>query len=85
MLYWKRFSSNLPLTCFAFSRAPDLLIEWSKQGLADSGNFEGVSNLVSEMKRSPTCVLDRVAYTAIIDAFIVSGCPEGANALPASS
>jgi len=32
--------------------------------------------MVTEMKEMPTCVLDRVAYTAIIDACIASGSPE---------
>lgn len=31
--------------------------------------------MVDEMKATPTCVLDRVAYTAIIDACIAAGSP----------
>ncbi|CAK9257671.1 unnamed protein product [Sphagnum jensenii] len=46
------------------------------RGLADVGDLEGVCNMVTEMKEMPTCVLDRVAYTAIIDACIASGSPE---------
>jgi len=32
--------------------------------------------MVDEMKATPTCVLDRVAYTAIIDACIAAGSPQ---------
>jgi hypothetical protein len=54
------------------------------QGLADLGDLEGVCNMVTEMKEMPTCVLDRVAYTAIIDACIASGSPERKYHLPRS-
>lgn len=46
------------------------------QGLGDAEDLEGLRNLVAEMKAMPTCVLDRVAYTAIIDACIACGAPE---------
>jgi hypothetical protein len=32
--------------------------------------------MVDEMKATPTCVLDRVAYTATVDACIAAGSPE---------
>lgn len=43
------------------------------KALAEDGDLEGVHRLVEEMKGMSTCVIDRVAYTAIIDASIQAG------------
>lgn len=46
------------------------------RGLADVKDLRGVRSMVDDMKTTPTCVLDRVAYTAIIDACIAAGSPQ---------
>lgn len=46
------------------------------RGLADARDLRGICNMVDEMKATPTCVLDRVAYTATVDACIAAGSPE---------
>lgn len=52
------------------------LIDRPWQGLADARDLQGVCGMVDEMKATPTCVLDRIAYTAIIDACIAAGSPQ---------
>ncbi|XP_024382492.1 pentatricopeptide repeat-containing protein At5g10690 isoform X2 [Physcomitrium patens] len=46
------------------------------RGLADAKDLQGIIDMVEEMKITPTCVLDRVAYTAIVDACIAAGSPQ---------
>lgn len=43
------------------------------KGFGNDGNLHGVSNIVAEMKAASTCIMDRVAYTAISDAFLAAG------------
>eukprot|EP00270_Netrium_digitus_P010029 TRINITY_DN307_c0_g2_i1.p1 TRINITY_DN307_c0_g2~~TRINITY_DN307_c0_g2_i1.p1 ORF type:complete len:815 (+),score=290.51 TRINITY_DN307_c0_g2_i1:180-2447(+) len=43
------------------------------KGLGEDGDLDGVKELVEEMKRSPACAMDRVAFTAAIDACIAAG------------
>lgn len=43
------------------------------KGFGNDGNLHGVSNIVAEMKAASTCFMDRVAYTAISDAFLAAG------------
>eukprot|EP00271_Cylindrocystis_brebissonii_P022391 TRINITY_DN8604_c0_g1_i1.p1 TRINITY_DN8604_c0_g1~~TRINITY_DN8604_c0_g1_i1.p1 ORF type:complete len:712 (+),score=110.76 TRINITY_DN8604_c0_g1_i1:58-2193(+) len=46
------------------------------KGVAEDGDLDAVRALAAEMKTVPTCAVDRVAYTAIIDACIASGSPQ---------
>eukprot|EP00245_Coleochaete_scutata_P003892 TRINITY_DN1591_c0_g1_i1.p1 TRINITY_DN1591_c0_g1~~TRINITY_DN1591_c0_g1_i1.p1 ORF type:complete len:715 (-),score=135.95 TRINITY_DN1591_c0_g1_i1:280-2424(-) len=46
------------------------------QGVAEEGDIRGIRSLAAEMKEAPMCVLDRVAYSAIIDACITAQYPE---------
>lgn len=43
------------------------------KGFGNDGNLHGVSNIVAEMQAASTCFVDRVAYTAVIDAFLAAG------------
>eukprot|EP00897_Mesotaenium_endlicherianum_P009715 jgi/Mesen1/8772/ME000524S08067 len=43
------------------------------KGLAEDGDLDGVLQLAAEMKTAPSCAIDRVAYTAIVDACILAG------------
>ncbi|BFI23866.1 protein MpPPR_61 [Marchantia polymorpha subsp. ruderalis] len=55
---------------------PDVVTYTTLLKGAAHGNIDSVLKLVAEMKRSPTVVLDRIAYTAIIDACIAAQAPE---------
>ncbi|KAL3683697.1 hypothetical protein R1sor_001719 [Riccia sorocarpa] len=41
--------------------------------LKGTGDLDSVLKLVEEMKKSPTCIMDRIAYTAVVDACIAAG------------
>lgn len=43
------------------------------KGFGNDGNLHGISNIVAEMKAASTCFMDRVAYTAISDAYLAAG------------
>ncbi|KAJ7556432.1 hypothetical protein O6H91_05G083500 [Diphasiastrum complanatum] len=45
------------------------------KGLAESGNIQSLLSMVDEMKNATNFVLDRIAYTSIIDALIIAGSP----------
>eukprot|EP00850_Spirogloea_muscicola_P020364 SM000213S06829 [mRNA] locus=s213:204039:211980:- [translate_table: standard] len=45
------------------------------KGLAEDGDLDSVLAIAQEMKATPTCVIDRVAYSAIVDACITAGSP----------
>lgn len=47
------------------------------QGFAEEGDLQGVLQLMKEMKSSPVCAVDRVAYSAMVDACIQAGSAEG--------
>eukprot|EP00850_Spirogloea_muscicola_P010366 SM000060S19698 [mRNA] locus=s60:584769:590244:- [translate_table: standard] len=45
------------------------------KGLAEDGDLDSVLAIAQEMNATPTCVIDRVAYSAIVDACITAGSP----------
>ncbi|XP_024532860.1 pentatricopeptide repeat-containing protein At5g10690 isoform X1 [Selaginella moellendorffii] len=64
---------------YSVDLAPDVVTYTTLiKGLADAGNLDGVLKMVAEMKASTSCVIDRVGYTAIIDACITAGSPTDA-------
>lgn len=52
-----------------------MIMLYAEQGLAAHRDLTKVLEMVAEMKRTDTCILDRVAYTAIVDACIEAGSP----------